>query len=108
MKVHKPDIGGNGSKQSGSLAVDAMRSKRRGNHPSRCRVVSKFGGAVVQNEIFDDGASEALPQLMSDASDDEVPFSNKRMKDTIRNHVSKVSRSVSTFKTFMFKTSLSL
>ena len=57
--------------------MDAARSKRRSNHLSRSRTVSRMGDADIQNETFDDGGSaDALPQLMSVASDDEVPFSH--------------------------------
>jgi hypothetical protein len=74
MKAHKPDIGGSGSQESGSLAVDAVRSKRRGNHPGRCRVVKVRGDREVLKEIFDDGVSEddALPELDEPSDDDEV------------------------------------
>ena len=92
MKVHKPDIGGNGSEQSGSR-----------------RVVSRCGDAGVQNENYDNGVSadDALPGLADD-TDDEVPSQLKTDKETIRNHVSlslKISRD---FQHFMFKTSFTL
>ena len=72
MKVHKPDIGGDGSEQSGSR-----------------RVVSRCGDAGVQNVNYDNGVSadDALLDL-ADASDDEVRSPIKERKDTIRTHVS--------------------
>ena len=73
MKVHRPDIGGNGSEQSGSR-----------------RVVSRCGDAGVQNENYDNGVSadDALPDL-ADASDDEVLSQLKtNNKETILKHVS--------------------
>lgn len=69
-----------------------MRSKRRGNHPSRCRDNSRLGeAAVVQNVIYDEGFPDELPGLFSDASDDQVtrsPIKKRRVR--FRNHVHEI------------------